>query len=292
MLKEVFDIEKFNLFQDEENYYFFRALNMGDLFDIENNITVKNGEIMRIRTDLERYQDTPMYSSSSLISLKEVFDHIKIHHRIDTNCISLTSNANVAILYGRAYYKDQYVMVKVPKKELGTKVYNAGLYMMEEIQKRIDVFIENNQVDEMTKYYLSLIEHTMTEEKLDEIIQALQIKSPFENNQCCKEENETNVHYQDLTIEQTLEKNKMIAKIQILNKNILSDVDNNQLIQTLEMAFSSLEFIHYKEIKKEEIIEVSKEMIDYLALLQQKPRESFVEKLKEEVIKKIIEKKD
>ena len=31
----VFNVEKFNIIQDEENYYFFRALNMADNNDIE-----------------------------------------------------------------------------------------------------------------------------------------------------------------------------------------------------------------------------------------------------------------
>ena len=39
MLDKIFDINKFNIFSDEENYYFFRALNMADNADIENGIT-------------------------------------------------------------------------------------------------------------------------------------------------------------------------------------------------------------------------------------------------------------
>ena len=53
----------------------------------------------------------------SNISLEEVYDHIKMHYRKDTNCISLTSNANIAINYGRGSYKDKYVMIKIPKKD-------------------------------------------------------------------------------------------------------------------------------------------------------------------------------
>ena len=36
----VFNIDKFNVIQDEENYYFFRALNMADNTDIEQKTTV------------------------------------------------------------------------------------------------------------------------------------------------------------------------------------------------------------------------------------------------------------
>ena len=164
----VFDIENFNILSDDDNYYFFRALNMGDNNDIETGITLdSNGEIYRIRTDRERYDKTPIYNSDSSISLVEMVDHIKMQHRTDTNCISLTSNANAAALYGRGYYKDKYVMVKVPKKEFGSRVYNAGQYMINEIKKVIDNYLENNEIDDMTKYFLSSIRHAKSEEKLD-----------------------------------------------------------------------------------------------------------------------------
>ena len=38
MLNDIFDINKFNIFSDEDNYYFFRALNNADNSDLENGI--------------------------------------------------------------------------------------------------------------------------------------------------------------------------------------------------------------------------------------------------------------
>ena len=56
---EIFDIEKFNILQDEEYYYFFRALNLADENDIkEQVITDEDGNILRIRTDRERFEET------------------------------------------------------------------------------------------------------------------------------------------------------------------------------------------------------------------------------------------
>ena len=107
-MMDVFDIQSFNIIEDEDNYYFFRALNMGDNNDITNNITTVDNQIMRIRTDRERYDGIAKYQPDSKLTLEEIFDHIKMHHRTDTNCISLTSNDNVAINYVRAYYKDKY----------------------------------------------------------------------------------------------------------------------------------------------------------------------------------------
>ena len=151
MKDKLFDINNFNIIQDEENYYFFRALNMADDRDIEQNITTKNGKIERIRTDRERYDGATKYAEDSEISLEEIYDHIKMHYRQDTNCISLTSNANVSINYGRGSYKDKYVIVRVPKKEFGEKSICAGQYMLTELYSRIEQAIENLPEDRWEK---------------------------------------------------------------------------------------------------------------------------------------------
>lgn len=145
MDNEVLDIDRFNVVSDEENYYFFRALNMADNSDIENGITVSSddGKIEKIRTDRERYEGEAKYKEDSNISLEEVYDHIKMHYRKDTNCISLASNANIVINYGRGSYKDKYVMVKVPKKELGEQTVEAGQYMLQELYSRIEQAVGN-----------------------------------------------------------------------------------------------------------------------------------------------------
>ena len=140
MDNEVLDIDRFNVVSDEENYYFFRALNMADNSDIERGTTVSSddGKIEKIRTDRERYEGEAKYKEDSNISLEEVYDHIKMHYRKDTNCISLASNANIAINYGRGSYKDKYVMIKIPKKELGEQTVEAGQYMLQELYSRIE----------------------------------------------------------------------------------------------------------------------------------------------------------
>ena len=48
----MFDIQNLNIIQDDENYYFFRALNMGDENDIETHLTsLDDGSLVQIRTD-------------------------------------------------------------------------------------------------------------------------------------------------------------------------------------------------------------------------------------------------
>ena len=81
--------------------------------------------------------------------------------------------------------------------------------------------------------------------------------------------------YKALNNKQSLEKNKIIAKLTILERVggmtpiIPHTANNNLLVQTIGRAFSSLELIHYGEIEKEEIIEIPKEIVDMFALLQQ-----------------------
>ena len=57
-MEEMFDIEKFNVISDEENYYFFRSLEPGDIKDLEEgNIKDENGKYIRLRTDRERWKE-------------------------------------------------------------------------------------------------------------------------------------------------------------------------------------------------------------------------------------------
>ena len=124
MKKDIFDIDKFNVIQDEENYYLFRALNLDDQREISEGINSENGEIQRVITNRQRYPENDRYANDTEISLKEVWDHTKsVNFYKGTNCISLSSNANVSIDYG-SKYGHKYLMIKVPKGQ-SNKIYNA-----------------------------------------------------------------------------------------------------------------------------------------------------------------------
>ena len=286
MNEELFDINNFNIIQDEEYYYFFRALNMADNSDVEQGITLsQDGKINRIRTDRERFEGETKYKEDSQISLEEVYDHIKMHYRKDTNCISITSNSNVAINYGRVYYKDKYIMVKIPKKELGTTTFVAGKYLLKELYSKIMQSIETLPQDKKQEILeiFNNIENTKDSDTLKNIIQKKYTGKS-------KEISPNNTHlrkgiiysspksrissYQSLNDEQLLEVNKIYAKLAILeNEHILEHAiphsRNSKLRETIGRAFSSFELIHYGEINKENIIEIPKELMDILALLQQ-----------------------
>ena len=69
MEKEMFDIEKFNVISDEENYYFFRSLKPGDVDDLEKGI-IKDGEnYQKLRTDRERIEIVIIIVMKDLLNL-------------------------------------------------------------------------------------------------------------------------------------------------------------------------------------------------------------------------------
>lgn len=288
-MKKLFDIDKFNIIKDEENYYFFRALNMEDNQDLEKGVILDNeGNIKKIRTDRERYEqnpenEPPKYGKDAEISLEQVYDHIKMHYRKDTNCISLSSNGNVSISYGRGFYKDRYVMVKVPKSELGEKVVGAGQYMLEEIAKKVEEYISSIPDDSGLLETISEIDNSKTAEEIRKAIETrYTTREPLDPSKAKLRKDITYraptariSSYQALNEEQTLEKNKIVAKLTLLERIggmepiIPHTANNNLLVQTIGNAFSSLELIHYGTIEKDEIVDVPKEIVDIFALLQQ-----------------------
>ena len=268
MMHEVFNIKSFNIVEDNENYYFFRALNNRDHNDIINNTIITNNEVHTILTDRQHYEGEAKYKEDSNISLEEVYDHIKYNHRIDTNCISLTSNASVALLYGRESYNDEYIIVKVPKNQLGNNTFLAGLYMLDEINQKIS----NIELDDITKYYIDCIDNCTTQEQLNDIMKQFNNKvyddSMFQKGIKYKKNIDT-ITYSSLNENQNFIKNKIVAKVNVINKQILPNVSNSLLIQTMGIAFSSLELIHYNQINKKEIINCSSYTMDIISILQQ-----------------------
>ena len=299
MRRDVFGLEKLNIYEDSDNYYFFRALEPGDFTDIDNNIiTNSNGDVIRIRTDRERHGGDTKYNGSSTPSLEEVTDHIKIHYLQETNCISLTSNANAVLTYGRWYDKERYVIVKVPKGELGKKVFQAGPYMLEEIEKEIGREISTFD-EETRKRYEALFEkinQCRSEEELNVLRKFFidnkfisDTEKPLENDDSFSDGLEVNVtksiDYNALDDEANLEKNKIILKVDLFGKQILPRISNRLLIQTVGGAFSSAELIHYDDISREELIDVPSEVVDVLSLLQQVPSTvSNIDEVKEKVL--------
>ena len=299
MENKLFDINGFNIIQDDENYYFFRALNMADMNDIEQNITTENEASVRVRTDRERSVKEEKYHFDSELTLEQVYDHIKMYHRKDTNCISLSSNAGVSVTYGRGNYKDRYILVKVPKEKMGEKVICAGEYMLKEIEREINKYIATLK-DENVLQSLRKIDQSTTTEELREIIKVIYTsKEKLSQKKPNRKKGITYrppvirmSSYQVLNEEQIFEKNKIIAKLTLLERKgkmlpLMPQTSNNDLlVKTVGNAFSSLELIHYGDIAKDEFIEIPKEIVDIFSLIQQLDisNQQIIEDLKRELI--------
>ena len=306
-MEEMFDIEKFNIISDEENYYFFRSLEPGDIKDLEEgNIKDENGNYIRLRTDRERWEETheikPRWNSESTVSLEEMYNHIKMHYSLETNCISLSSNANVARTYGETF-SDKYVMIKVPKKEMGQRVYNAGQYMLSEIDKKVQERIAQGDIPEEILEDLKKIDGVTKSEELKDIIkvkytapEGIDIsKSGMKKGIVYKAPLARVSSFQALDDKQTLEKNKIVAKLTVLEKNGLMNTlmprnkSNSSLIQTVGSAFASGEQIYYGAIEGSRVTDISKEFLDMFALIQQAENQDkqVVNELKTELVRYI-----
>ena len=309
-MSDLFDIAKFNVISDEENYYFFRSLEPGDREDLENGIiTSENGNYLRLRTDRERWEENhpeekPRWNKDSEISLEEMYTHIKMHYSLQTNCNSLSSNANVVRMYGYMY-NPHYFMITVPKKEMGERVFHAGEYMLDEIQKRIDEYLVNNEVDSGVLEDLEKVEHATDSSQIKKLIETrYKSEQPIDTRKSSmrKDVAYSSPHsrisrYQALDEEQNLAKNKIVAKLTILERKgkmpklMKRTRDNESLISTVGGAFSSLEQIYYGDIEGEKLQTISKEMLDMFGLLQQikGQDEILVKELKLELIKAVKE---
>ena len=306
-MEEMFDIEKFNVISDEENYYFFRSLEPGDIKDLEEgNIKDENGKYIRLRTDRERWEEThnltPRWNAESQVTLEEMYNHIKTPYSLETNCISLSSNANVARTYGETF-SDKYVMIKVPKKEMGQRVYNAGQYMLSEIARKVQERIAQGNIPEEVLEDLKKIDEATKPEDLKEIIKVKYTapkgidtsKSGMKKGIVYKAPLSRISSFQALDDEQTLEKNKIVAKLTILEqkglmKPAVSRIKtNSELIKTMGSAFASGEQIYYGDIEGDRIADISKELLDMFALIQQTENQDkqIVNELKTELVKYI-----
>lgn len=272
MINDVFSLKNFNVLEDNNNYYLFRALNKADNNDMADHFMATGEEPTRIRTDRERFEELhggAKYSQDSEISLEEVYDHIKIHYLKETNCISLSTNSCVSLDYGANYY-DKYAIITVPKENISTNVYPAGQYMLGEISKRTEEILRRKKVNNNILQILNLIENAKSYQEINYLIKTFVKETIYEKNISTRFNGR-----QYFTKEQQLEYCKIIGKATILEvTGILPSIlptkpDNQSLIASVGMAFSSGEVIYYKDIPKENFKFISKKMLNLVSLTQQ-----------------------
>ncbi len=272
MNTELFELDRFNVLQDDEYYYVFRALNRADHKDFIDYLLEFNNDAPRIRTDRERFEEVhgkAKYAHDSEISLEEVYDHIKMHYLKETNCISLSTNANVSLDYGSNYF-DEYAVIKIPKKEINSNIVHAGNYMMFEIFIKIEEALQENEVPENVTRLINFIDNCTSSKDIEQVISDLVRSVNYERNVLSRFQDR-----QYFDNEQQLEYNKLIAKatvlevIGLLPSVIKTNRDNSSLLSTVGNAFSSGEIIHYKDIPRKDFSIVSKRMMNLFALIQQ-----------------------
>ncbi len=286
-MNELFNIK--NCYQDDNYYYFFRSLNKRDMTGIrDKSILDENNHISKIITDSKFYNHTDRYNEESSLTLEEMINHVKTHYDKDTNCISLSSDANVCLTYGRSDYEDKYVIVKVPKDELGKTTFNAGKYIYDEILKRVNAYIEEHQADltDLQRYYIESLNNISTKEQLENLKRTL----PEEYIDKTSEEFQNGLEfikskpYEGYSDAENLAKDKLVMLLDVLNFEVVKGKTNRFVIQTMGSAFSSRELEYYKDVPKEKIVEMPTSLVEIMALLQQVPETNEVKEIKNYLI--------
>ena len=301
MEEKIFDIDKFNIIQDEDNYYLFRALNLDDQREINEGLTTENGVIQRVITNKQRYPENDKYADREEISLQEVWDHTKsVNFYKGTNCISLSSNANVSIDYG-SKYGHKYLMIKVPKEQ-SNQIYNAGQYMLVELNRVLDKAIRRIPQDSEVIKLIDEIEGKHNYNEIKTVIGEC-FKTANSNGKYTSQANirarqsmiERFNKRQAFSEEQQLEYNKVIGKLTLLEsygmlpKEIFDTINISSLTSTIGSEFSNREFVHYGEISSEELMPISKINIDIFGWLQAAKEQGIDPQIIDEIERIFIE---
>ena len=286
-MNELFNIT--NCYQDTNYYYFFRALNKRDMAGIrDKSILDEAGRISKIVTDSTFYNHKDRYNEESNLTLEEMVNHVKTHYDKDTNCISLSSDANVCLTYGRKDYEDKYVIIKVPKDELGKTTFIAGKYIYEEILKRVNAYIEEHQreLTDLQKYYIESLKNISTKEQLDNLKKTLPEEYVDKTNEKFQNGLEfiKSKPYEGYSDKENLAKDKLVMLLNVLDFEVVKGKTNRFVIQTMGSAFSSRELEYYKEVPQEKIVEMPTSLVEIMALIQQVPETEEIKEIKEYLI--------
>lgn len=291
-MKDLFNLN--NCYQDDGYYYFFRALNMRDLSGIKDkSILDSEGNIAKIITDREFFKREERYNANSSLTLEEMVNHVKMHYDKDTNCISLSSDANVCLMYGRGDYEDKYIIVKVPKQELGVTTFNAVKYIYEELAKRVENYIAKHEreLDELQKYYVNAIRNAVNKSQLDNIKETLPqeymdiTSNRFQNGLTFIDSKS----YEGYTAEENLAKDKLVMLLDVLDFEVAKGKTNRLVIRTMGSAFSSRELEYYQTIPQEKIISISSSLAEVMGLLQQVVETKEIREIKNYLIANLDE---
>ena len=302
MNEEVFGIENFNLISDDKYYYVFRALNRKDKKETDDSLTNEDNELQKLTTNKQRYPENDRYNDVSQISLKEVFEHTRsINAYKGTNCISLSSNANISIDYG-SRYGHKYIMVKIPKNK-DNQFYNAGQYMISELNKMLDKKLKELPLDSKIIQLIKEIESKTDKIEIQELIgekfKGYNTKQgKLNSNSRLRTKTAITDRFrkrQAFSKEQDLEYAKLMGKMTILEldgllpRELLEEINISSLTSTIGSELSNREFIHYGEMSSDEFVTISRLNVDMFAMLQTALEKGIDSSKIKEIERKIIE---
>lgn len=286
---EIFATKQFNTIEDEENIYIFRALNETNIIDFDDN----EKDIIRTKGHVSRDEGRKTkYTEKSNISLEEVYSSVRVAGSgKNNNCISFSADPNVSL----DYMSDRYVMYAIPKSG-DSQIINVGQYMLSQVSDRISQKIESKSLNAKTADLLLQIDSADSEDKIKSIIAKyidglnIQKGEPKKRyiNRGEKLVNKSSIisrfdNRQYFSEEQNIEYIRQIAKLTLLEisgeyRSIIPyQSDNSYLLSGIGSAFSSLEFIHYGDIPKEKVIQLSKQNIELLSLVGQMQNQEGVD---------------
>ena len=301
MNEDVFSINNFNIIEDGDNYYLFRALNLDDQREIGEGINSNNGEIQKVITNKQRYPENDRYANETEISLKEIWDHTKsVNFYRGTNCISLSSNANVSIDYG-SKYGEKYLMIKVPKEQ-NSQIYNAGQYMISELNRilenRISQIPKDSEIVRLVHEIESKENYNDIKKVIVERVKCTSLSGRYTTTNNIRTRESMFKRFnkrQAFSEEQQLEYNKIIGKLTLLEiygllpKEIFNTINISSLTSTIGSEFSNREFVHYGEISADKFVPISKINIDMFALLQVAKEQGIEQQAINKIENKLIE---
>ena len=207
-----------DILYDYKNYYFFRSLNDEHKKDYENGIYDLISDSTRYFNENGKFGK---YNKNDKLTLEELYDHVGKLYRRDTNCISITNDANVCLTYHEE--NPIYVVIKIPEDKM-KNVIDARKFFFDNIKEKILKADKEIKLDNYEEYDDTIIS------KMADIIKKL-------------------------------EKEGKIG-------NLIKDVLNKDLLDAMENAYKSSEFIYYGDISKDMIINIPKDDIKKIALLQ------------------------
>ena len=268
-----------NVIFDGQYYYVFRALEKCDIEDSVGKIRADSSRVFEENGEFDEY------NLDSEITLKEMYEHIRMRYAQNTNCISFTKDASVALTYDM--YK-KYVMLRFSKEDIeNLSVIDASEYFMNETESEIDSVILNIDFDEI---YDAL-------EKIENAESLIEIENIFtEYNLGSSNYAVSERQYMDS--EEQLRIAKLFAKVKLIEKydvrdfpdHIIPNVANDRLLRTIGNAYTSTEVVHYKDVPDDKIFNISPIFIHILSMFEQAKQSNDIiaENLIDELNKRIV----